>query len=105
MSSSQKTLIDLFKQPAAKRLKTLSSSPAPAAKLMVQCASLSSSSSSEEHIRDQDSAALIKSATILTSEEKSRIEFNKALARVKRNLKLCSEKISKCSPAGLFVIL
>ncbi|XP_022891786.1 uracil-DNA glycosylase, mitochondrial [Olea europaea var. sylvestris] len=80
-SSSSRTLMDLFKQPAAKRLKRHSSPP------------LSPSSSSSK-----DASSL--SASTLTSEERLKMEFNKALAKSKRNLKRCSDVVSKSTSKG-----
>ncbi|XP_071926628.1 uracil-DNA glycosylase, mitochondrial isoform X2 [Coffea arabica] len=118
MAASSKTIMDLFKQPAAKRLKRVSS-PAPptststptptTTKLATFCSSSSSPIDGGKH--DQNDVAssnphpilLEPSSTppsILTAEEKSRIEFNKALARARRNLKLCSDKIAKCEDVG-----
>ncbi|CAA3020969.1 Uracil-DNA glycosylase [Olea europaea subsp. europaea] len=81
-SSSSRTLMDLFKQPAAKRLKRHSSPP------------LSPSSSSSK-----DASSL--SASTLTSEERLKMEFNKALAKSKRNLKRCSDVVSKSTSKGI----
>lgn len=111
MAASSKTIMDLFKQPAAKRLKQVSSPPTPpttTTKLAVFSSSSSSSIDGSKH--DQNDLAssnphpilLEPSSTpsILTAEERSRIEFNKALARARRNLKLCSDKIAKCEGVG-----
>ncbi|KAK4484078.1 hypothetical protein RD792_011298 [Penstemon davidsonii] len=68
-----KTLMDFFQQPAAKRLKRVSSPPL--------------------------SASLNDAATI-TTDQKRRMEFNKALAVSKRNLKLCSDRVSQSIAAG-----
>ncbi|XP_059279468.1 uracil-DNA glycosylase, mitochondrial [Lycium ferocissimum] len=65
-SSSSKTLMDVLKQPAAKRLKRVSSPI----------------SSALEDPKD------------VTSEQKRRMEFNRSLAKAKRNLKLCSHKLN-----------
>lgn len=78
--------MDLFKQPAAKRLKRHSSPP------------LSPSSSSSK-----DASSL--SASTLTSEERLKMEFNKALAKSKRNLKRCSDVVSKSTSKGYNVFL
>ncbi|CAI9768474.1 unnamed protein product [Fraxinus pennsylvanica] len=81
-SSSSRTLMDLFKPPAAKRLKILSSPP------------LSPPSASSKD-------ASLLSASTLTSEEKLKMEFNKALAKSKRNLKRCSDVVSKSTSKGI----
>lgn len=85
---ASKTLMDVFKQPAAKRLKQVSSTE------NFICSALSSSSSCKEAEEEP------KDVTSLTSEQKSRMEFNRSLAKAKRNLKLCSQKISKLNPNG-----
>lgn len=102
-SSSSKSILDFFKQPAAKRLKTTLSSPAKLTKVSVIPDAFLSSSSVNENNQSQEDAACNKPVNTLTVEEKSRIQLNKAIARAKRNLKLCSEKISKCNPSGLFI--
>ncbi|KAL0386287.1 UNVERIFIED_CONTAM: Uracil-DNA glycosylase, mitochondrial [Sesamum radiatum] len=83
MAAPSKTLIDFFQQPSAKRLKRVSSPPrSPLSSL-------------------NDAAASSLSTTTISSEQKRRMEFNKALALSKRNLKLCSEKVSKAIAAGV----
>ncbi|KAG8365747.1 hypothetical protein BUALT_Bualt17G0004000 [Buddleja alternifolia] len=74
MAAHSKTLMDFFQQPAAKRLKRVSSPPL------------------------NDGAS---SLSTISSEQKLRMEFNKALALSKRNLKLCSDKVSKSIAAGV----
>ncbi|KAL8105613.1 hypothetical protein AgCh_029423 [Apium graveolens] len=76
MSNSSKTLTDFF-QRSSKRLKTTTLSPSKAA------------------LHDDTSPE-----SDLSPEQKSRIEFNKLLAKSKRNLKLCSERISKSTTGG-----
>ncbi|KAM3283624.1 uracil-DNA glycosylase, mitochondrial isoform X2 [Capsicum chacoense] len=76
-SSSSRTLMDVLKQPAAKRVKRVSSPE------NLIC-----------------SAQDPKDVSSLTSEQKSRMEFNRSLAKAKRNLKLCSDKINKSNPNG-----
>ncbi|KAL1806813.1 hypothetical protein ACET3Z_029881 [Daucus carota] len=71
-SSSSKTLTDFFER-SSKRLKTTTT--------------LSSPSDSLTLPDDSD----------LSPDQKSRIEFNKLLAKSKRNLKLCSQRVSKAS--------
>ncbi|KAL8519866.1 hypothetical protein ACS0TY_010706 [Phlomoides rotata] len=75
MAASAKTLMDFFQQPAAKRLKTASSPPL------------------------NDAAAA--STTAISAEQKLRMDFKKALALSKRNLKLCSDKVSKATATGV----
>lgn len=99
-SSSSKTILDFFKQPAAKRLKTTRSSPAKLTKLAAVPNAPLSSSSVNENNKSQEDSPCNRSANTLTSEEKSKIQLNKAVARAKRNLKLCSDKISKRDPSG-----
>ncbi|ONK55326.1 uncharacterized protein A4U43_UnF4940 [Asparagus officinalis] len=86
-SSASKTLMELLNP--SKRLKTLSSS-SPAGTVIPKSpiAACSSSTSAD-------------AASNLTPEQRSRIEINKALARSKRNLRLCTEKIEKSKAEGL----
>lgn len=88
-SSSSKTLKDLWKQPAAKRLKQVSSTE------NFISSALASSSSRKDC--DEDPKDVVSS----TPEQNSRMEFNRSLAKSKRNLKLCSDKISKLNANGL----
>ncbi|XP_019226516.1 PREDICTED: uracil-DNA glycosylase, mitochondrial-like [Nicotiana attenuata] len=83
--------MDLFKQLAAKRLKRVSS-PSSADNFI--SSALSSSLSGE------DGGNKDPKDTMLTSDQKSRMEFNKSLAKAKMNLKLCSDKISKLNANG-----
>ncbi|XP_019266244.1 PREDICTED: adenylate isopentenyltransferase 6, chloroplastic-like [Nicotiana attenuata] len=83
--------MDLFKQHAAKRLKRVSS-PSSADNFI--SSALSSSLSGE------DGGNKDPKDTMLTSDQKSRMEFNKSLAKAKMNLKLCSDKISKLNANG-----
>lgn len=87
-SSSSKTLKDLWKQPAAKRLKQVSSTE------NFISSALASSSSRKDC--DEDPKDVVSS----TPEQNSRMEFNRSLAKSKRNLKLCSDKISKLNANG-----
>lgn len=81
--------MDLF-QPAAKRFKVCASDNTPNSKPLLQVISqklpLSSKSSN---------------TSSLTTEQQSRIEFNRCLAKSKRNLKACSQKVSKSKEQGL----
>nr|XP_009774254.1 PREDICTED: uncharacterized protein LOC104224332 [Nicotiana sylvestris] len=74
--------MDLFKQPVTKRLKRISS-PSSADNFI---SSALSSSLSNENGGNKD-----PKDTMLTSDQKSRMEFNKSLAKAKMNLKLCSD--------------
>lgn len=78
-SKRTKTLIDLF-QPA-KRLKP--SDPSKSLKLVAQSVSSNSGGGGA-----------------LTAEQKSRIDFNKCIAKSKRNAKICSEKVSQSKAEG-----
>ncbi|XP_019194887.1 PREDICTED: uracil-DNA glycosylase, mitochondrial-like [Ipomoea nil] len=91
-SSSGKTILDFFKQPAAKRLKRISSPPSspPSTVLVANSFSSTASSSPTDGDADQNDVVL-PTTTVLTPDQKSRIEFNKSLAKAKRNLKLCAE--------------
>ncbi|CAM8954057.1 unnamed protein product [Rhodiola kirilowii] len=77
MAASPKTLIDLS-QPAAKRMKL-----SPRA---------SSSNSLEDSTQGSPSA--------LTPAQRSKIEFNKNLAKSKRNLKICLGRVSESKAGG-----
>ncbi|XP_057773969.1 uracil-DNA glycosylase, mitochondrial [Salvia miltiorrhiza] len=79
MAAPGKTLIDFFQQPAAKRLKRVSPPP---------------------H-KDDAAAASSMSTMSISPEQKRRMEYNKALALSKRNLKLCSDKLSKAVATGV----
>ncbi|KAL0336638.1 UNVERIFIED_CONTAM: Uracil-DNA glycosylase, mitochondrial [Sesamum radiatum] len=81
MAAPSKTLMDFFQQPSAKRLKRVSSPP-------------------EVPFRHR-TTPLSSLSTTISSEQKRRMEFNKALALSKRNMKLCSEKVSKAIAAGV----
>ncbi|KAM7278329.1 hypothetical protein ACFE04_005463 [Oxalis oulophora] len=79
---SSKTLMDFF-QPDTKRIK------------------LSSDSSSKIIKASASSSSIDGDTGGLTSEQKSRIEFNKLLAKSKQNLKLCSQIVSKAKGEAL----
>nr|GLL41076.1 uracil-DNA glycosylase, mitochondrial [Ipomoea trifida] len=100
-SSSGKTILDFFKQPAAKRLKRVSSPPPspPSAVLVANSFSSTASSSPTDGDADQNDVVLPTTAA-LTPDQKSRIEFNKSLAKAKRNLKHCAEKVSNSVVKG-----
>lgn len=80
MVASAKTLMEFLQQPAAKRIKRASSSSPPIVRPF---------------------SSLDDAAPSISYEQKLRMDFNKALARSKRNLKLCSEKVSKAIDAGM----
>lgn len=77
-SSASKTLIEILNP--AKRIKTLSSP-----ETLIPKSSLSSGGGSPSS---------------LTPEQRSRMEINKSLARSKRNLKLCAERVDKSKAEG-----
>ncbi|PIA41589.1 hypothetical protein AQUCO_02200199v1 [Aquilegia coerulea] len=90
--ASSKTLVDFF-QPA-KRMK-LSETLIPKSNVSSLC---KSSSNNEPNT---DAAAITNSSSSnLTTEQRTRMEFNKSLANAKRNLKLCSDRISKAKEEG-----
>ncbi|PIA27980.1 hypothetical protein AQUCO_07400080v1 [Aquilegia coerulea] len=90
--ASSKTLVDFF-QPA-KRMK-LSETLIPKSNVYSLC---KSSSNNEPNT---DAAAITDSSSSnLTTEQRTRMEFNKSLANAKRNLKLCSDRISKAKEEG-----
>ncbi|THU58391.1 hypothetical protein C4D60_Mb03t13750 [Musa balbisiana] len=97
MASSAKNLDELFHP--AKRLRPLSPSEPPDA--LIPHSPLSPLRKASPARRDPapESAA----APALTPEQKQRIEINKALARSKRNLRICRERVEKAkAPFGLF---
>lgn len=79
MSASAKTLMDFLQQPAAKRIRRASSSSLPFVRPV---------------------SSLDDATASISADQKLRMDFNKALARSKRNLKLCSDKVSKAIDAG-----
>ncbi|KAK2977806.1 hypothetical protein RJ640_006298 [Escallonia rubra] len=74
--ATSRTLMDMF-QPAAKRFKAVSPSPP------------SDPSKSLPKL-----ITTVQSSHDLTPDQKSRMEFNKSLAKSRRNLKICSERIA-----------
>lgn len=94
--AASKTLMDFLQPP--KRLKvspsisstTSSSSDSSPKRLILPVSSLSPSQSQDTQQTPPSSAS-----SPLTAHQKSRIEFNKCLAKFKRNLTICSQKVSK----------
>ncbi|KAF8015350.1 hypothetical protein BT93_H0992 [Corymbia citriodora subsp. variegata] len=86
--ASQKTLLDLFQRPS-KRLRASSSSPSS----QVVAKSLSA-------VPD-GGGTVSSSSDDLTPAQKSRIELNKLLAKSRRNLKICADRISRSKAEGL----
>lgn len=97
MASSAKNLDELFHP--AKRLRPLSPSEPPDA--LIPHSPLSPLRKASPARRDPapESAA----APALTPEQKQRIEINKALARSKRNLRICRERVEKAKGTWNFV--
>ncbi|PKA58726.1 uracil-DNA glycosylase [Apostasia shenzhenica] len=93
-SSSPKTLID-FIQPA-KRLRSLS--PSRGTLSPVSCISTHSDPSPSNGVPGEPEP---QTSTVLTHKQRRRIEFNKYLARSKRNTRLCMEKMQKFQAEGL----
>lgn len=83
--ASSKTLTEIFNP--AKRLKSHSSPETLVPKSSISCKSSPSSDSSDPYT--------------LTPDQKSRIESNKYLAIAKRNLRICTEKVSKAKAEGM----
>ncbi|KAM0945242.1 putative uracil-DNA glycosylase [Dioscorea sansibarensis] len=86
--ASSKTLIEIFSP--AKRLKTLASSPealTPKSPIVSLC--------------NPSPVAGDLPPDALTADQKKRIEINKYLARLKRNLRLCTERIEKSKADGM----
>lgn len=94
MTSTPKTLDEFFNP--AKRLRLLSPSsasletPTPPGKL----------SPSHRETLPEPSAPAPASCPPLTPEKKRRMDINKALARSRRNLRLCTERIEKAKGSG-----
>ncbi|CAH9137367.1 unnamed protein product [Cuscuta epithymum] len=93
-SSSGKTIMDLLKQPSAKRLKRVSSPPPSPA--VVPVSSFSSSATPSPKEPQAGDNGVVQQTETLTPAQNFRMEFNKSLAKAKFNLKLCAEKVS-CS--------
>ncbi|RVW20033.1 Uracil-DNA glycosylase, mitochondrial [Vitis vinifera] len=96
--AASKTLMD-YLQPS-KRLKvstpTTSSSSSSPKSLLLPVSSLSHSQSQDPTPKPSSSPS-----STLTAHQKSRIEFNKFLAKSKRNLTICSQKVSKSKAEGV----
>ncbi|XP_026383024.1 uracil-DNA glycosylase, mitochondrial-like [Papaver somniferum] len=89
LMSSSKSITDFF-SPPPKRIKiseTLISKPTTIS---------AHSKSGPDNVDDGSS---------LSVEQKTKIEFNKSLARAKRNLKICTDRVSKSKEEGKFVKL
>ncbi|XP_010940312.1 uracil-DNA glycosylase, mitochondrial [Elaeis guineensis] len=97
MASSSKTQVEIF-QPA-KRLKSLPASP----ETLTPKSSISALCKPSPTDATGASGDLVpsESPSTLTPDQKKRIEINKALARSKRNLRLCTEKIERTKAEGL----
>lgn len=87
-SAPSRTLMDLFKKPApaAKRIKLSSSS---------SFKSVSTASSESQYQAEPESLSNDNGSSSLTANQKSRMEFNRLLAKSKRNLKISSERVAK----------
>ncbi|KAK4264147.1 hypothetical protein QN277_029475 [Acacia crassicarpa] len=79
-SLSSKTLMDLY-QPVAKRMKP---------NVTPICKSVTSQSNPDSDADTNDSPQ----SSILSVKQKSRIECNKLLAKSKRNMKICADRVS-----------
>lgn len=95
-SASSKTLLD-FLQPA-KRLKTAASAGDLMSKSSVSSLCMVSTNGVDS------SGPQIESPSDLSPEQKKRIEINKFLARSRRNLRICAEKIEKCKGTYMVVV-
>ncbi|XP_010549159.1 PREDICTED: uracil-DNA glycosylase, mitochondrial isoform X2 [Tarenaya hassleriana] len=96
-SSTAKTLMDFF-QPA-KRLK-VSPSSSPTAPVSVSVVAAAGERSSGSPPRKTLATAVSGDSSGLTPDQASRVEFNKLLAMSRRNLAVCSEKVSKAKAEG-----
>ncbi|CAL9047865.1 uracil-DNA glycosylase, mitochondrial-like [Musa acuminata AAA Group] len=95
MASSAKNLDELFHP--AKRLRPLSPSEPPDALIPHSPVSPLRKASPARRDPAPESAA----ASVLTPEQKQRIEINKALARSKRNLRISRERVEKAKAEGM----
>ncbi|CAK9162732.1 unnamed protein product [Ilex paraguariensis] len=95
--ATSKNLMDISHP--AKRLKRVSSTPTSSLirKVITTTTNIISSSFDNDH--DTTAKKDSSSSSCLTPEQKCRVEFNKSLAKSRRNLKICSEKFST-STAG-----
>ncbi|URD94148.1 hypothetical protein MUK42_01311 [Musa troglodytarum] len=97
MASSAKNLDELFH--AAKRLRPLSPSEPPDA--LIPHSPVSPLRKASPARRDPASESAAAAAPSLTPKQKQRIEINKALARSKRNLRICRERVEKAKAEGM----
>ncbi|KAG9442316.1 hypothetical protein H6P81_018170 [Aristolochia fimbriata] len=88
--ATSRTLNEFF-QPA-KRLKSVAASEALMSKPLIPSASMSSPANKGGDCGGVDSS--------ITAEQKRRADFNKALAVARRNLRMCTEKVSKSRSEG-----
>ncbi|VFQ70818.1 unnamed protein product [Cuscuta campestris] len=97
-SSCGKTIMDLFKQPAAKRLKRVSSPPQSPASAAVSSFSSAASRSPDDGQGEEN--GVVSQTGSLTPEQILKIEFNKSLAKAKLNLNRCAEKVTNSISKG-----
>ncbi|XP_077220663.1 uracil dna glycosylase [Tasmannia lanceolata] len=90
--SSSKTLTDMFRP--TKRLKSQSSAETLTPKSTISSTLCKSSCNNADKLQ-------IGSPSNLTADQKARIELNKALAISKKNLRICTEKVSKSKAEGM----
>lgn len=95
MAFASKTLVDVL-QPA-KRLKSL---PSPSETLIPKCPISALGSSPPSGGSGNAGERLQESPSGLTPEQKARIEINKALARSKRSIRVCTQRIEKAKAEG-----
>ncbi|XP_072965220.1 uracil-DNA glycosylase, mitochondrial [Typha angustifolia] len=89
MASSPKTLAELFHP--AKRLRSLSAS---SPETLIPKSSISAFPTPPPSSSSSDAGNLLP-------EQKKRIEINKSIARSRRNLKLCAERVEKAKGEGM----
>ncbi|XP_057962899.1 uracil-DNA glycosylase, mitochondrial isoform X2 [Malania oleifera] len=102
--ASSKSLMDNLLRPA-KRIKASSHSQITLPKLL-SVSSLSSTSSDvpqNNSLGSSPPSPTPSSPSGLTDQQKLRIELNRSLAKSKRNVRICSEKVSKSKAEGVFV--
>ncbi|KAJ0669790.1 putative uracil-DNA glycosylase [Helianthus annuus] len=109
--ASSKPITDFF--PPSKRSKVVASAASSSFEPSFKRSSISvlqkptttvaaaAASTPPESIDDDDGPAKVSS---LTAEQKLRVQLNQSLAKAKRNLRVCAERVQKSTP-GLFVCL
>ncbi|KAJ3692926.1 hypothetical protein LUZ60_012021 [Juncus effusus] len=93
MAAPSKTLVEMMRP--AKRIRSETLTPKSSVRAVSAAAGVGGVASSSDGGASSESPA-----AVLTPEQKRRMEFNMAIARSKRNLRLCSERIEKAKADG-----